>query len=78
MFIPPYNGIMEMIKKQKDDKLNLAIEDYYPLFKNYIHISSNYNKSALSGEKGKELLPDNFYVNEPTENKKRKSLKSKE
>ena len=69
---------MEMVKKQKDDKLNLAIEDYYPLFQNYIHISSNYNKSALFGEKGNELLPGDFYVNEPTENKKRKCLKSKE
>jgi len=77
-FMNYYNGIMEMVKKRKDDKLNLAIEDYYPLFQNYIHISSNYNKSALFGEKGKELLPGDFYVNEPTENKKRKYLKSKE
>ena len=77
-FMNYYNGIMEMVKKQKDDKLNLAIEDYYPLFQNYIHISSHYNKSALFETKGKELLPGDFYVNEPTENKKRKCLKSKE
>lgn len=76
-FMNYYNGILEMVKKQKDDKLNLAIEDYYPLFQNYIHISSNYNKSALFETKGKELLPGDFYVNEPTENNKRKYLKSK-
>lgn len=72
-----YDGIMKMVKGSKDDKLVLAIEDYYPLYKNYIHISSNYNRASGIGLKGLEA-PDILYVNRPTDDIKRKYLKSTE
>jgi hypothetical protein len=76
-FMNYYDGIMKIVKSSKDDKLNLAIEDYYPLYQNYVHISSNYNKASGIGVKGLEA-PEILYVNHPTDNKKRKYLKPTE
>lgn len=72
-----YNAVMKIVKDPALNKHHPPLEEYFALFQNYVHMSSNYNKAiGIDGEAGhaSEIL----FVNHPTKDKKRVYLQPSE
>ena len=69
-----HKGIQQIVKKH-NAKYVPSPEEFYFLFRNYVHISANFNEAQLTSTKGKETLDNNLYVNHPTDDMKRVIIK---